>query len=55
MLTLGWLTASEELGFFILETAIDSAGEVAWYGYRGPYSVSGPEAYKEMILSVFDL
>ena len=55
VLTLGWLTAWEESGFFTLATAIDSAGEVAWYGYRGPYSVSGPEAYKEMILSVFDL
>ena len=55
VLTLGWLTAWEESEFFTLATAIDSAGEVAWYGYRGPYSVSGPEAYKEMILSVFDL
>jgi hypothetical protein len=55
VLTLGWLTAWEESGFFTLATAIDAAGEVAWYGYRGPYSVSGPEAYKEMILSVFDL
>ena len=55
VLTLGWLTAWEDSGFFTLATAIDSAGEVAWYGYRGPYSVSGPEAYKEMILSVFDL
>lgn len=55
VLTLGWLTAWEESGFFTLATAIDSAGEVAWYGYRGPYSVSGPDAYKEMILSVFDL
>ena len=55
VLTLGWLTAWEESGFFTLATAIDSAGEVAWYGYQGPYSVSGPEAYKEMILSVVDL
>ena len=55
VLTMGWLTAWEESGFFTLATAIDSAGEVAWYGYRGPYAVSGPEAYKEMILSVFDL
>ena len=55
VLTLGWLTAWEESGFFTLATAIDAAGSVAWYGYRGPYSVSGPEAYKDMILSVFDL
>ncbi|MDG2459369.1 MAG: hypothetical protein P8M73_00675 [Luminiphilus sp.] len=55
VLTLGWLTAWEESGFFTLATAIDAAGSVAWYGYRGPYSVSGPEAYREMILSVFEL
>ena len=55
VLTLGWLTAWEESGFFTLATAIDATGSVGWYGYRGPYSVSGPEAYKEMILSVFEL
>ena len=55
VLTLGWLTAWEEQGFFTLATAIDATGSVGWYGYRGPYSVSGPEAYKEMILSVFEL
>ena len=55
VLTLGWLTAWEESGFFTLAAAIDATGSVAWYGYRGPYSVSGPEAYKEMILSVFEL
>ena len=55
VLTLGWFTAWEESGFFTLATAIDASGSVAWYGYRGPYSVSGPEAYKEMIMSVFDL
>lgn len=55
ILTLGWLTAWEQSGFFSLATAIDASGAVAWYGYRGPYSVSGPEAYREMILSIFDL
>lgn len=55
VLTLGWLTAWEQSGFFSLATAIDASGAVAWYGYRGPYSVSGPEAYREMILSIFDL
>jgi hypothetical protein len=55
VLTLGWLTAWEQSGFFTLATAIDASGSVAWYGYRGPYSVSGPDAYKEMILSIFDL
>ena len=55
VLTLGWFTAWEESGFFTLATAIDASGSVAWYGYRGPYSVSGPDAYKEMIMSVFDL
>lgn len=55
VLTMGWLTAWEESGFFTLATAIDASGYVAWYGYRGPYSVSGPEAYREMITSVFDL
>ena len=55
VLTLGWLTAWEELGFFTLAAAIDATGSLAWYGYRGPYSVSGPEADKEMILSVFEL
>ena len=48
-------SAEEESGFFTLATAIDASGAVAWYGYRGPYSVSGPEAYKEMIMSVFEL
>jgi hypothetical protein len=55
VLTLGWFTAWEESGFFTLATAIDASGVVAWYGYRGPYSVSGPEAYKDMIMSVFEL
>ena len=55
VLTLGWLTAWEQSGFFTLATAIDASGSVAWYGYRGPYSVSGPEAYREMITSVFEL
>ena len=55
VLTLGWFTAWEESGFFTLATAIDASGSVAWYGYRGPYSVSGPEAYKKMIRSGFDL
>ena len=55
VLTLGWLTAWEQSGFFTLAAAIDASGSVAWYGYRGPYSVSGPDAYKEMILSIFDL
>ena len=55
VLTLGWFTAWEESGFFTLATAIDASGSVAWYGYRGPYSVSGPEAYKKMIMLVFDL
>lgn len=55
VLTLGWLTAWEQSGFFTLAAAIDATGAVGWYGYRGPYSVSGPEAYTEMILSVFDL
>ena len=55
VLTLGWFTAWEESGFFTLATAIDASGAVAWYGYRGPYSVSGPEAYKDMIMSVFEL
>ena len=53
--TLGWLTAWEQSGFFTLAAAIDATGAVGWYGYRGPYSVSGPEAYTEMILSVFEL
>ena len=55
VLTLGWLTAWEQSGFFTLAAAIDATGAVGWYGYRGPYSVSGPEAYTEMILSVFEL
>ena len=55
VLTMGWLTVWEESGFFTLATAIDSTGAVAWYGYRGPYSVSGPEAYREMITSIFEL
>ena len=55
VLTLGWLTAWEQSGFFTLAAAVDASGSVAWYGYRGPYSVSGPDAYKEMILSIFDL
>jgi hypothetical protein len=55
VLTMGWLTAWEESGFFTLATAIDASGSVAWYGYRGPYSVSGPEAYREMITSIFEL
>jgi hypothetical protein len=55
VLTMGWLTAWEESGFFTLATAIDASGDVAWYGYRGPYSVSGPEAYREMITSIFEL
>ena len=55
VLTMGWLTAWEASGFFTLATAIDASGSVAWYGYRGPYSVSGPEAYRKMITSVFEL
>ncbi|MDG1390356.1 MAG: hypothetical protein P8P79_18115 [Halioglobus sp.] len=55
VLTMGWLTAWEESSFFTLATVIDATGSVAWYGYRGPYSVSGPEAYREMIASIFDL
>lgn len=55
VLTMGWLTAWEESGFFTLATVIDATGSVAWYGYRGPYSVSGPEAYRDMITSIFDL
>ena len=55
VLTLGWFTAWEESDFYSLATAIDAGGSVALHGYRGPYSVSGPEAYKEMIMSVFDL
>ena len=35
VLTMGWLTAWEESGFFTLATAIDASGSVAWYGYRG--------------------
>ena len=55
VLTMGWLTAWQESNFFSLATAIDSSGSVAWYGYRGPYSVSGPSTYRKMIMSVFDL
>ena len=55
VLTLGWFTAWEDSGFFTLAIAIDAGGYLAWYGYRGPYSVSGPEAYKAMIMSVFNL
>ncbi len=55
VLTLGWLTAWEESNFFTLATAIDATGSVGWYGFRGPYSVAGPEAYRDMITSVFDL
>ena len=55
VLTLGWLTAWEESNFFTLAAAIDAMGSVGWYGFRGPYSVTGPEAYREMITSVFDL
>ena len=55
VLTMCWLTAWEKSGFFTLATAIDASGSVAWYGYRGPYSVSGPEAYREMITSIFEL
>lgn len=55
LLTGGWLTAWQQSDFFSLATAIDSNGAVAWYGYRGPYSVSGPDTYKELILSVFEI
>ncbi len=55
LLTGGWLTAWQQSDFFSLAAAIDSSGSVAWYGYRGPYSVSGPETYKELILSVFEI
>lgn len=55
LLTAGWLTAWQESDFFSLATVIDSTGAVAWYGYRGPYSVSGPDTYKDLILSVFEI
>ena len=54
-ITLSCFTAWEESRFFTLATAIGAGGSVTWCGYRNSYSVWGPEAYKEMIMSVFDL